>query len=63
MAEPETQTAGTEPFVLPQLGILAQGTHAHHFLEFDLRPGIDAREALAAFRSRPVTPGRAVAML
>jgi porphyrinogen peroxidase len=37
-------------FILPQFGIFAQGTHAHHFLEFDLRPGVDAAEAVAAFR-------------
>jgi hypothetical protein len=24
---------------VPQFGIFARGTHAHHFLEFDLRPG------------------------
>ena len=30
-------------FVLPQFGIFAQGTHAHHFLEFDLAPGVDRR--------------------
>jgi putative iron-dependent peroxidase len=35
---------------LPQFGIFAQGTHAHHFLEFDLRPGIGAAEAVEAFR-------------
>ena len=42
----------TEPrqFILPQFGIFAQGTHAHHFLEFDLKPGVDAAEAVAAFR-------------
>ena len=27
-------------FLLPQFGIFAQGTHAHHFLEFDLRPDV-----------------------
>ena len=37
-------------FVLPQFGIFAQGTHAHHFLEFDLKPGVDAAQAVAAFR-------------
>jgi putative iron-dependent peroxidase len=37
-------------FVLPQFGIFAQGTHAHHFLEFDLEPGVGAGEAVAAFR-------------
>jgi len=26
-------------FTLPQVGIFAQGTHAHHFLELDLKPG------------------------
>ncbi len=43
---------GTEsrPFVLPQFGIFAQGTHAHRFLEFDLKPGVDAAEAVSAFR-------------
>jgi putative iron-dependent peroxidase len=44
------QDARAKPFVLPQFGIFAQGTHAHHFLEFDLRPGIDARTAVTAFR-------------
>ena len=29
-------------FVLPQFGIFAQGTHTHHFLEFDLKPGVGA---------------------
>jgi porphyrinogen peroxidase len=37
-------------FVLPQFGIFAQGTHAHHFLEFDLRPGITPRDAVSSFR-------------
>ena len=37
-------------FVLPQFGIFAQGTHAHHFLEFDLRPGITPTAAVASFR-------------
>jgi putative iron-dependent peroxidase len=37
-------------FVLPQFGIFAQGTHAHHFLEFDLRPGVSARAAIGSFR-------------
>jgi porphyrinogen peroxidase len=36
--------------VLPQLGIFAQGTAAHQFLEFDLRPGIRPAEAVEAFR-------------
>ena len=38
------------PFILPQFGIFAQGTHAHHFLEFDLKPGVDSAHAVAAFR-------------
>jgi porphyrinogen peroxidase len=37
-------------FLLPQFGIFAQGTHAHHFLEFDLKPGIGAAQAVEAFR-------------
>ena len=37
-------------FVLPQFGIFAQGTHAHHFLEFDLKPGVRSDQAVAAFR-------------
>jgi hypothetical protein len=35
---------------LPQFGIFAQGTHAHRFLEFDLKPGVKPDQALAAFR-------------
>jgi putative iron-dependent peroxidase len=35
---------------LPKFGIFAQGTHAHRFLEFDLKPGVTADQALAAFR-------------
>ena len=27
-------------FTLPQFGIFALGTHAHNFLEFDLRGGV-----------------------
>jgi putative iron-dependent peroxidase len=37
-------------FVLPQFGIFAQGTHAHHFLEFDLKPGVTAAQAVESFR-------------
>ena len=47
-------------FPLPQFGIFAQGSHAHHFLEFDLKPGGDGRRTgsgrQAAERSR--RPGR-----
>ena len=31
-------------------GSFAQGTHAHHFLEVDLRPGVDVAQAVAAVR-------------
>ncbi len=41
---------GEPRFVLPQFGIFAQGTHAHHFLEFDLKPGWTAAEAVSVFR-------------
>jgi len=37
-------------FVLPQFGIFAQGTHAHHFLEFDLRADVTPMAAVASFR-------------
>ncbi len=37
-------------FVMPQFGIFAQGTHSHHFLEFDLEHGVTPAEAVAAFR-------------
>ncbi len=37
-------------FTLPQFGIFAQGTDSHHFLEFDLRPGVTATGAVASFR-------------
>jgi porphyrinogen peroxidase len=37
-------------FTLPQFGIFAQGTDAHHFLEFDLRDGVRATEAVSSFR-------------
>ena len=37
-------------FTLPQFGIFAQGTQAHHFLEFDLRPGVSATSAVPSFR-------------
>ena len=42
--------AGPSQFMLPQFGIFAQGTHAHHFLEFDLEPGVSPGQAVAAFR-------------
>ena len=45
-----TSPLGLVTFPLPQFGIFAQGTHAHHFLEFDLRPGVTAADAVGAFR-------------
>lgn len=36
--------------ITPQNGIFAQGTHAHYFLELDIRPGIPAWRALTSFR-------------
>ena len=36
--------------ITPQNGIFAQGTHAHYFLELDLRTGIAAEQALASIR-------------
>jgi putative iron-dependent peroxidase len=36
--------------VLPQFGIFAQGTHAHYFLEFDVKPGVTAPDVVTAFR-------------
>jgi putative iron-dependent peroxidase len=38
------------PFTLPQFGIFAQGTNAHHFLEFDLKHGVNSERAVSAFR-------------
>ena len=43
------------PFTLPQFGIFAQGTRAHHFLEFDLKPGVTPAQAVSGFRE-PRTP-------
>jgi porphyrinogen peroxidase len=40
----------TTEFVLPQLGIFAQGTAAHHFLEFDLHPDVTPADAIDSFR-------------
>lgn len=36
--------------VTPQNGIFAQGTHAHYFLELDLKAGMPPEQALASFR-------------
>jgi porphyrinogen peroxidase len=46
----ETAGSADRRFVLPQLGIFAQGTAAHHFLEFDLRPGVRPLDAVSSFR-------------
>src|SRR5438876_415078 len=43
-------TTSTPAFVLPQTGIFAQGTSAHHFLEFDLHAHTGPAEAVSAFR-------------
>lgn len=40
---------GTTRFIFPQFGIFVQGTHAHHFLEFDPKPGVTPTQAVAAF--------------
>jgi len=37
-------------FTLPQFGIFARGTPAHHFLEFDFRLGFTRDQAVASFR-------------
>src|SRR5262249_58138970 len=34
----------------PQIGIFAQGTHAHRFLELDLRKGVSPAQALGSLR-------------
>ena len=36
--------------ISPQNGIFAQGTHAHYFLELDLREGIAPEQAFTSFR-------------
>ena len=48
--EHERHVGNSPGFTLPQFGIFAQGTHAHHFLEFDLRPGVTPTAAVSAFR-------------
>jgi putative iron-dependent peroxidase len=50
MADRRNAPTAAGSFVLPQFGIFAQGTHAHHFLEFDLRPHVEPRKAIEAFR-------------
>jgi len=45
---------------VPQFGIFAQGTNAHQFIEFDLRPDIDmplATSALSRLRAPAVASG------
>jgi putative iron-dependent peroxidase len=48
---PVTGESSTRPkrFTLPQPGIFAQGTHAHRFLEFDLKQGVAPADAAATF--------------
>lgn len=36
--------------MLPQFGIFAQGTHAHYFLEFDLKSGATPMQTVTEFR-------------
>jgi putative iron-dependent peroxidase len=36
--------------VLPQFGIFAQGTHAHYFLEFDVKSGVTPEDTVTEFR-------------
>jgi len=36
--------------ILPQFGIFAQGSHAHYFLEFDVKPDETPEEIVKAFR-------------
>ena len=50
MPVPSEMLRDPAPFTLPQFGIFAQGTHAHHFLEFDLKPGVTPAQAVSAFR-------------
>jgi len=48
------------PMTVPQFGIFAQGTIAHEFIEFDLRPDVDmakATTALAQLRAPAVSAG------
>jgi putative iron-dependent peroxidase len=46
----DSSREGAATFTLPQLGIFAQGTSAHVFLEFDLLPGFAPAAAIAQFR-------------
>jgi hypothetical protein len=46
MPTPDAMSEEPRPFILPQFGIFAQGTHAHFFLEFDLKPDTNAAEAV-----------------
>ena len=49
-----------ESMLFAQPGIFAQGTRSHHYLEFDLRPGIstdEIRARVAALREPQVTAG------
>jgi putative iron-dependent peroxidase len=51
---------GTDLMQVPQFGIFAQGTIAHEFIEFDLRPDVDlsvATAALSRLRAPAVAAG------
>jgi putative iron-dependent peroxidase len=50
LADRRSPPAAPRRFTLPQFGIFAQGTHAHHFLEFDLKSGVTADQAVTAFQ-------------
>jgi putative iron-dependent peroxidase len=48
MAMAGTAMYGTDLMLVPQFGIFAQGTIAHEFIEFDLRPDVPMKVATAA---------------
>jgi hypothetical protein len=48
-----TEMATPTGFVLPQLGIFAQGTAAHDFLELDLHRDVGPADAIPSFYSAP----------
>ena len=51
---------GTRLMQVPQFGIFAQGTIAHEFIEFDLRPDVEmtvATAALSRLRAPAVAAG------
>jgi len=48
---------GTRLMQVPQFGIFAQGTIAHEFIEFDLRPDVDMQRATTR-REMPIAGRR-----